>query len=125
MISEAELRVNIRNTELFISQRPISLILTPLTRVRITGGGYKDVEGTPRAPQTFRIIENGMVGDDQHLQFADGQQRRQPSWLLGMPGAAVEMNDFWFAEDGRRWRVSEVIRDNGYEMRAVVEEVGK
>lgn len=119
-----ELRVNIRNTQMFINQRPSTIILTPLARERIKGGGYKDVEGTPRDPQTFRIIETTMVGDDQHLQQSEGEVRRQPSWLLGMPGAIVEMNDFWFDGD-RRWRVAEVIRDNEYETRAVVEEVGK
>lgn len=123
-ISETELRVNIRNTQEFISARPSEIVLTPKKRVRKTGGGYEDSIGTPRAPQIFRVIENNMVGDDQHLQQSEGQKLRQPFWLLGMPDVVVEREDFWLAEDGHRWRVAEVIRENGYETRAVVEESG-
>lgn len=120
-----ELKVHIKNTETFIAQRPTSIILTPMERIRKKGGGYEDVAKTPRAAQIFRIIETSMVGDDQHIQQSQGEVRRQPSWLLGMPDAVVEVGDFWTASDGRRWSVVETIRDNGYEVRAVVEEVGR
>lgn len=119
-----ELKVHIRNTAYFISQRPSSIILTPVSRERIKGGGYKETVHTPRASQTFRIVELGIIGDDQHIQQSSGEVRREPSWLIGMPDAAVEIDDFW-TDGNRRWRVSEVIRDNGYETRAVVEEVGR
>lgn len=120
-----ELQVCIKNTRMFIDQRPSSITLTPMERKRKTGGGYEEVVKTPRPSQIFRIIETSMIGDDQHLQQSEGTVRRQPSWLLGMPDAEVELDDFWNDSNGRRWRVAEVIRDNGYETRAVVEEVGR
>lgn len=119
-----ELSIHIRNTAYFISQRPTNIALTPVSRERVKGGGVTQTAQTPRKSQTFRIVELGIVGDDQHIQQSVGSVRREPSWLIGMPDAEIDIDDFWI-EGGRRWRVSEVIRDNGYETRAVVEEVGR
>jgi hypothetical protein len=120
-----ELRMHIRNTQSFINERPSQIILIPQTEVRKPGGATATVIGSPRPTQTFRIIETSMVGDDQHLQQSEGKVRRQPSWLLGMPDAEIAIDDTWLNINGRRWRVAEVMPPNGYETRAVVEEVGK
>jgi hypothetical protein len=124
-VDAVELKMHIRNTKAFIDERPSLIILVPNTEVRKTGGATKTQIGTPRATQTFRIIETSMIGDDQHLLQSEGKVRRQPSWLLGMPDVEIEINDSWLDVNGRRWRVAEIMPPNGYETRAVVEEVGR
>ncbi len=120
-----EQTVNRLNTKAFIDVRPSEIILTPRDRVKTTGGGWKYEERPPRAPQTFRIIELGMTTTPPILTLTDGKQREAEFWLLGEWDAAVEVDDIWTAADGRVWRVGDIIRDNGYETRALVTERGK
>ena len=120
-----ELKMHIKNTQAFIDERPTTVILVPQTETRKEGGATKTVAGPPRISQTFRIIETSMIADDQHLQQSEGKVRRQPSWLLGMPDVEIAIDDSWLDVNGRRWRVTEIMPPNGYETRAVVEEVGR
>ena len=120
-----ELKMHIKNTQAFIDERPSMIILVPHTEVRKQGGATKAVVGDPRPTQKFRIIETSMIADDQHLQQSEGKVRRQPSWLLGMPDVEIAIDDSWLDVNGRRWRVAEIMPPNGYETRAVVEEVGR
>lgn len=120
-----EQSVNRLNTTAFIAVRPSEIILTPRERAKTTGGGWKYEEKTPRAPQTFRIIELGMNTTPPILTLTDGKQREAEFWLLGEWDAAVEIDDIWTATDGRVWQVGDIVRDNGYETRALVTERGK
>lgn len=122
-----ELSMHIANTKEHIDYKPSSITLTPVTRQRTSGGGYKDVDDTPRAAQTFRIIELGSNQAIPVIQLTDGSQREVEFWLLGMPDAQVAVNDHWTATDGseREWLVAEVVRSNLYEVRAMVVERGR
>lgn len=121
----AELDIHRRNTSAFIDVKPSVISLTPDARVRTAGGGWKYDEGVLRAPQKFRIIELGGNQSIPVVTLTDGQQREATFWLLGEHDAIVERDDFWVAEDGREWRIGDVVRTNEYEMRALVVERGK
>ncbi|QNN98586.1 head-to-tail stopper [Microbacterium phage MortySmith] len=117
--------VNRLNTWHFILARPSQIILTPRKREKTTGGGWKYEELPPRQPQTLRIIELGMNTTPPILTLTDGKQREAEFWLLGPWDAQIEIDDIWTATDGRVWQVGDIIRDNGYETRALVTERGK
>lgn len=124
-MSTLETDLNRLNTAAFIAVKPTSLILTPRERVKTPGGGYKFEDRTPRTAQTFRIIELGMMSTPPVLTLTDGKQRVVNFWLLGEWDCAMEIDDWWKAEDGREWVVGDIVRDNGYETRGLVVERGK
>lgn len=120
-----ELAIHVENTAAYIAYKPSDIVLVPTERSNTAGGGYKDVDGTPRASQTFRIIEFGQNQTPPILTLTDGKQREAEFLLLGMPAAAIAVNDHWKAIDGREWLVADIVRDNLYEVRALVTERGK
>ena len=122
---DMELRINKRNTTAFIAAKPTYIVLNTTTRLETPAGGYKDVPDYPRDRQKFRIIELGTNAAPPIIQLTDGQQREAEFWLLGEADAAIAINDWWEAPDGRKWLVGDIIRPNGYEMRALVAERGK
>lgn len=119
-----ELDIHRKNTRAFIAVKPSVLTLIPQIKVRKPGGGYSLAQGTPRAPQTMRIIELGMVNSPQVLNLTDGKQREAQFWLLGEFSAQMATGDFWVAEDGRSWEIGDIVRENGYEQRGLVAERG-
>ena len=120
-----ELSLHIENTAAYIAYKPSVIILTPVTKVETASKGYKKVDGNPRDPQTFRIIELGLNQTPPIITLTDGKQREAEFLLLGMPDAAVAIDDHWTAADGREWSVGDIVRENGYETRALVVERGK
>lgn len=122
---ELELEINRKNTLAFIAVRPSQIILVPQIRERTTGGGWQYVDQAARQPQTMRIIELGTNVTPPILQLTDGTQREAEFWLLAAHDASIEIDDHWKATDGREWRVGDIIRDNGYETRALVTERGQ
>lgn len=118
-----ELDIQSANTVAFIAERPVSLTLTPTEKTRTPAGGWKKTEGTARSAQTFRIIEPSIRTTPPQVKLQDGSLREVAFWLLGAVGTIVEQDDHW--TDGmRKWLVADVIRDNGYEVRAIVVEDG-
>lgn len=121
----SELEINRKNTIAFIAARPSEIVLTPRTKKETDGGGWAWEIGSPRDPQTLRIIELGMQSTPPILELTNGKQRKVDFWLLGPFGAVIERGDFWIADDGRVWEVGDVVRDNGYEVRGLVAERGE
>lgn len=119
-----ELELQKANTKAFIDAKPSVVVLTPRTRERTKSGGFSYVLGTPRAPQTVRVIELGMTSSAPVVQLTDGSQREQTFWLLGESDAVFAVDDVW-SDDGRDWQITEVVRSNQYEQRAVVVERGR
>lgn len=116
-----ELAAQVAVTEGFIATRPETIVLTP---VEVTGdgsGGELRTHGLPRPPQQMRLVESGN-GDLRPTEV--GEQWVQEAVLLGMPDAAIEVNDE-FPYDGSVWRVQQVMFPNGYEVRAVVLRYGR
>jgi hypothetical protein len=122
-----ELEVSRYNTLAFIEQRPTTIRLIPVKRVRTAGSGYKDVDQDARQPQTFRIIEQGLINSASApvIRTTDGTQREVEFLLLGAHDALMAVGDHWTEDDGREWSIGEVVRSNEYEQRALVTERGK
>lgn len=120
-----ELRYHRLNTEAFIGVKPTSIALIPQTKEDTPSGGYKLVPGDARTAQTFRIIELGANQSPPIIVLTDGKQREAEFWLLGKWDAAIAVNDYWVAPDGREWLVGDIVRSNEYETRGLVTERGK
>lgn len=120
-----ELSINRLNTQAFINAKPSSIELIPQTKEETKSGGYKLVPGTARSPQTMRIIELGANQTPPIITLTDGKQREASFWLLALHDAAMAVNDYWVAADGREWLVGDIVRSNHYETRGLVTERGK
>jgi len=120
-----ELSIHIENTAAYIGYKPTVVTLTPETRTPTPSGGYKTSDLPPRLPQTFRVIELGANVTPPILTLTDGKQRSPEFLLLALPTADVAVDDHWTASDGREWSVGDIVRDNLYEIRALVVERGR
>ena len=124
-MDDTELYYHRLNTKEYIAVKPTSIVLIPEVRTKTAGGGYKTADGAPRPAQTMRIIELGVNQAPPIIRLTDGKQREADFWLLGEWNVACEIGDHWTAPDGREWEVGDIVRPNGYEMRALVSERGK
>jgi hypothetical protein len=126
MSSSVEQVVQRKNTLAFIAARPSVLTLTPSARQRTATGGSILVDGPARAAQTFRIVEQGSAPNNTpgQLRAADGVQEQTNFLLLGAYDAVVEVGDHWSDANGAKYRVTEMVTDNGYEKRAKVVKYG-
>lgn len=114
------LGTNRRLTKAFIDVRPVTLTLTPRTKGKKPAGGWAWVEGTPRDPQVFTIIEQtGLSGTPRPQVTADGVDREVEFYLLGEWDAQISRGDV-FTHQGKEWEVVDLYLDNGYETRVVV-----
>lgn len=114
-------------TSAFIAAKPTSLTLIPQTPTK-TGTGITWTPGTPRPPQTVRIIDQSAIA---HVQGAgtvlagDGKQRKVEYQLLMTWDATLDLHDYWVDADGIRWEVEDLLPNNGYERRAQVVSYGE
>lgn len=122
---DIELRVNRRNTLAFIAANPSEIVLIPAVKVKTASGGTRIEDGTPRAPQTLRLIDqSGPASSNPGVQSAlDGKQRLVIFQLLGPYDAVIEVGDHWFIGT-TRYEVTDVLPFNGYEIRAQVVKYG-
>jgi hypothetical protein len=119
-----ELEIHRANTLAFIAAKPTSVTLIPIaSKTRKPSGGYTVTDGTARDPQQMRIIELGARGEPATVKLQDGTEREVNFWLLGAHDAAVAIGDHW-TEGVRVWEIGDIIRDNQYEVRALVAERG-
>jgi len=120
MFSQAELKIHKANTKAFIATNPSVLQLIPRTRIK-DGSGTRFMNGTPRDPQTFKLIDqstsrNTIPGK---IRTSDGVERLIDYILLAESDALVELWDYWADSDGT-WEVGEIYPSNQYEIRAAV-----
>jgi hypothetical protein len=120
MIAAGELAVQIANTEAFIAANPSSVVLIPRTK-HMTGTGTQFVDGSPRPPQTIRLIDQSTARNTWpgKVQTSDGVERLVDFILLGMPDVIVENDDYWKDSKGTL-EVIQVYPSNQYEVRAAV-----
>lgn len=124
-MNPVELSINRLNTQAFINAKPSSIALIPQDKEPTPAGGFKLVPKTARSAQTMRIIELGLNQSPPIIVLTDGKQREAAFWLLGLHDAAMAVNDYWVAADGREWLVGDIVRSNQYETRGLVTERGK
>jgi hypothetical protein len=121
MSLQSELETQRRLTDMFIAANPITLALYPAGWVGSPSGGRARSATTPRAAQRFRLIDqSSTAGNSPGPQRAgDGKQRAATHQLLGAYNAVMEIDDWWTA-GGKRYEITELLPDNGYERRARV-----
>jgi len=116
-----ELEIQRGLTESFIAASPISLVLTPHARTKSNNGGYTTAGGTPRAAQSFKLIQFSENADP--VLGQDGVMRRIDFMLLGLWDAQIAVDD-QFTYDGGDFQVVALMTDLGYETRALVRRRG-
>lgn len=113
-----ELALQRKMTVSFIAGNPVSIALQPRTRRNTDTGGWRYEDGTPRDPQTMRLIT--VTGDDvKSVQSLDGVERRTDWMLLGEYNAQMTKHDM-FLHMGGLYEIVELMPDLGYETRALV-----
>jgi hypothetical protein len=90
-VNPTELEVNRRTTRAFIAADPVSLALVPYAQHRTASGGLKQVAGTPRSAQQFRLIPLQDVMPQ--IQTPDGVQLTPQFVLMGAWNCEVERWD--------------------------------
>ena len=119
-----ELDVMRHLTEVFILTMPVDLALVPRQRVSDGMGGYNWLDGSPRSPQTMRLIEySNEATVPEPVLTSDGHQRYVQYELLAKWDAELGLWDH-FTHDGDEWEVVEVYFNNGWEYRAKVARFG-
>jgi hypothetical protein len=124
MTSLAELAIQRKLTQKLIDALPVTLVLTPRSRVSDGSGGWSWADGSPRTAQTFHLIEFGGSGSDlDPVRTADGAQRFAQFQLLGAWDSLMANGDK-FTYGGEEFEIVEMMRDNGWERRALVSRFG-
>lgn len=125
MPTATELRIQRRLTAELIDAMAVSLVLVPRTKTNDGSGGWTWGDGTPRAAQTFHMIEFGGEGSAglRPVRTADGTDRYASYEMLGSYDATIGLWDH-FTFQGERCEVVEMFRDNGWERRALIASFG-
>lgn len=121
MSAAIERAVQQKITRYFIEANPLKIVLVPQVSARTASGGVHKTDGTPRAAQRLRLIDqSSAAGNSPGLsRTTDGAERKATHQLLGETGALMAVDDYWLA-DGGRYVITEMLPDNGYETRALV-----
>jgi len=115
----SELTIQRQLTKAFIDTMPVTLVLTPRTKVPTDIGGFTWQEEEPRLPQVLRFVELDTSRPNDPIRTQDGIERRADFMLIGEWDAIIEVNDI-FTYDGDSFTVIEMYYDNGWEVRAKV-----
>lgn len=115
----SELDVQRRLTQAFINADPTArpIVLTPHVRQRQPNGGYKDVDGTPRAPQKFKLSE--IAYDQRPTVTVAGVERIIDFHLIGRHDAQIAVGDWWM-EGATKYEVIGFTDGFEYEIKAQV-----
>jgi hypothetical protein len=121
----AVLKIQRQMTIDFIATDPTVISLIPTVKTKLPNGAWSEVDGTPRAPQTFKLIPVDFTAHGQSLTvMQDGVERIISYYLLGAYDAVIEPGDHWVNADGRRCVVISMMDTHGYEQKATVEAHG-
>jgi pyridoxine 5'-phosphate synthase PdxJ len=102
-----ELKVQRRNTAMYIAYDPIQVTLIPRTQTRTPSGGTKFEDGEPRLAQVMRLIPT--TSDQKPTVTLDGKERQIDFVLMGQWDAEMQPYDYWRDEEGQRYEVVEII----------------
>lgn len=126
MSAAAELAINRLNTARFIAANQARIVLVPRLR-RKDAYGTRWVDGTPRAPQYMRLIDQSSSNSPfpGMVKTLTGEERQVSFVLLGTYDALIAVGDYWEDDDHVRWEVAELLPENGYEQRAIAVRAGE
>lgn len=98
-------------TKAYIEDSPVTIRFVPHPQARTAAGGLRRAPGTPRKPQTVRLIpldrRASATGNLVAGRPADGVQREAQFQLLGEHDLEIERGD-QFDLDGTTYEVTEV-----------------
>ena len=118
----AMLAVTRRQTKWLIDNDPFEIVLTPIVKARVPGGGYQTSNGTARAPQRVKLIytgsARGVAGQEGSQVTQDGVEHRYDYVVVGEYDFEVAIGDTWLDSLGNICRITGLIPDNEYERRA-------
>lgn len=126
-----ELQTQRELTEWFIAEDPTTIILIPRVETVGVGGGVQTADGTPRDPQTFKVIPmnhterpvaSGFGGGEAN---SGGVQRKFDYTIVGKYDAIVGIGDYWEDPSGQKYIVDAINPYNNYEVKAMVTTYGR
>jgi hypothetical protein len=110
-------------TQMFIDERPVSIVLQRSARVTDSQGGWTKGAPAPRTAQVMRKVASGRVMDMQERVTEDGSVVVPTASLIGMPDVDIERYDT-FVLDGVKHEVVWVSRLPEWRMQAEIVERG-
>lgn len=114
----AHLDMQRRMTAFLIADDPTTASLIPVTRATLANGGYADVDGSPRPPQTFKM--SLLAYDQRPTITVAGVERVLDFHLIGPHDMAIAVGDHWTAPDGTKYEVAALTEGWDYMVKAVV-----
>lgn len=100
----------------FIQDDPTTLQLVPVSRVTTPSGGFTEVDGEPRAPQTVKMIL--LAYDQRPTLTVAGVERIIDYHMLGRWDMEAAVGDYWIDEEGTRWDIVGFSEGWDYETKA-------
>jgi hypothetical protein len=116
-MSERDAQIEL--TSAFIAADPTEVVLVPTVETITASGTKLRTVGTPRDPQTFKLIP--MTFDQRPTVTADGVERIIDYTLMGMPDAVAELWDTWSTDTGDYYLVVAITDGHGYEKKLLLE----
>jgi hypothetical protein len=104
-------------TQAFIANDPTVIELIPRTRTRTASGGYTEADGTPRDPQTVKLVL--LAYDQRPTVTVAGVERIMDYHLVGPHDMQIEVGDWW-EQDGTRFDVVGLTEGWGFETKAFI-----
>lgn len=109
---ELETDILRRQTKAYIDDAPFTVRLVPYPETRTAAGGKTRMAGTPRKPQTFRLVPlDRMASATTNIQTgrpADGQEHQANFMLMGEWNLEINRGDKFNDDDGTEYEVVEV-----------------
>lgn len=117
-VSTGYLNAQRRATASFIAQDPTEVVLVPWGRVQTPSGGFSYVAGTPRAPQTVKMILQS--NNTPPVVTVAGVERLVDYHLMGPWDMSIAVGDIWNSPDGTVWEVLAFTEGWDYMTKALV-----
>jgi hypothetical protein len=105
-------------TASFIADDPTTAQLIPVTRVVQPTGGFIETNGTPRAPQTFKLVL--LAFDQRPTVTVAGVERVIDYHIVGPHDMTIAVGDYWVDGQGTRYDVVGLTEGFDYETKAFV-----
>jgi hypothetical protein len=102
--NERYLMVQRRMTEALIKDDPTTAELIPMSRVRTPSGGFQEVNGAPRAAQTFKL--SLLAYDQRPTITVAGVERLMDFHLIGKYDMQIAVGDHWTDDEGTTYEIA-------------------
>lgn len=108
--------LHLKQTEAFINERPIEVIMRRRAKVATTAGGHARGPEVPLPPVTVRKVAQGRIGALTERTTEDGRTVVPTAVVIAMPTADIKRGDHFtfndidheilFVNDTPEWRLS-------------------